>query len=161
MACPLLCSESCYSGPRLHVCVCMRVWFCLTQTERPRPLCCQSAPGAVPVVGPWSLFSYCFFFLFFSFFFKFGRLLAQFELEGGDLHGIQAEGGVVGQRRAGVHQGQWHGLEQLQVQVLEESRYAQLQRNRRQWCVFVIQKWRTLISWEAKEEHRTELPTWV
>lgn len=47
--------------------------------------------------------------------------LAQFELEGGYLHGIQADGGVIGQRRVRVHQGERHGLEQLQVQILEQS----------------------------------------
>lgn len=30
--------------------------------------------------------------------------LSQLELEGRDLHGIEGDGGVVGQRRAGVHQ---------------------------------------------------------
>lgn len=49
-----------------------------------------------------------------------GQILAQFELEGRDLHGIQADGRVVGQRHAGMHQGQGHGLEQLQVQILEK-----------------------------------------
>lgn len=52
----------------------------------------------------------------------------QLELEGGDLHGIQAYGRFIGQRRAGVHQSQGHRLEQLQVQILEQTRYIQLQR---------------------------------
>lgn len=47
--------------------------------------------------------------------------LAQFEFEGGDLHGIQVDGGVVSQGRARVHQGEGYGLEQLQVQILEDS----------------------------------------
>lgn len=55
-----------------------------------------------------------------------GQLLAQFELKGRDLHGVQADGGVIGQRRARVHESQRHGLQQLKVQVLEESRYFKL-----------------------------------
>lgn len=70
------------------------------------------------------------FFLFFYCLFGSRGALAQFELEGGDLHGIQADGGVVGQGCARVHQSQGHGLEQLHVQVPEQSRYAQLQRGR-------------------------------
>ena len=95
----------------------------LDKTERPTPLCCQSV----------SLRRACFLvqgvlWVFLLPLLSSRQLLAQFQLEGGDLHGIQADGGVVGQRRAGVHQGQGHGLEQLQVQVLEHSRYIQLQR---------------------------------
>lgn len=88
----------------------------LGKTERSRPLCCQSVADAGLVIGPRSLLGfYCLL--------ESRWLLAQFELKGGDLHGIQADGGVVGQRRAGVHQSERHGLEQLQVQVLEQSRY--------------------------------------
>lgn len=32
--------------------------------------------------------------------------LAQLELEGAELHGLQADSRVVGQRRAGVHEGE-------------------------------------------------------
>lgn len=87
----------------------------LDKTETPRPPSVASLWPALAwflVHGVWWVF-YC---LFLS-----GRLLAQFELEGGDLHGIQTDGGVVGQGRTGVHQSQGHGLEQLQVQVLEQS----------------------------------------
>lgn len=47
--------------------------------------------------------------------------LAQLEFEGRDLHGLQADGGVVGQRSARVHESQRHGLQQLDIEVLEES----------------------------------------
>lgn len=90
----------------------------LDKTERPRPLCHQWAWLLVQGVCQVFIASY------------FRWLLAQFELEGWDLHGIQADGGVVSQRRAGVHQGERHGLEQLQVQILEQSWYAQLQREK-------------------------------
>lgn len=53
-------------------------------------------------------------------------VLAQFEFEGGDLHGVQVDGGVVGQRGAGVHQSQSHGLEQLEVKVPKQLRHRQL-----------------------------------
>lgn len=55
------------------------------------------------------------------------RVLAQLELEGGHLHGLQADGGVVGQRWAGVHQSQGHGLQELHVHVLEQSRHTELE----------------------------------
>lgn len=56
-----------------------------------------------------------------------GRL-AQLELEGAELHGLQADGRVVGQRSAGVHEGERDGLQQLHLQVPEQPRHAQLQR---------------------------------
>lgn len=53
--------------------------------------------------------------------------LAQLELEGAELHGLQADGRVVGQRSAGVHEGERDGLQQLHVQVPKQARHAQLQ----------------------------------
>lgn len=102
----------------------------LTKQRDPRTPVCRSVAGVGLVLGPKSLMGFLLPFFFLFFFLKSGRLLAQFELEGGDLHGIQADGGVVGQGRAGVHQSQRNRLEQLQVQVPEESRYTQLQREK-------------------------------
>lgn len=59
-------------------------------------------------------------------FFYSGRILAQFDPVGGDLHGVQTDGGVVGQRRAGLHQSQRHRLEKVEIHVLEEIPNAQL-----------------------------------
>lgn len=67
--------------------------------------------------------------------------LAQLELEGAELHGLQADGRVVGQRGAGVHEGERDGLQQLHLQVPEEPRDAQLretQRDRHRLRFFVF-----------------------
>lgn len=113
--CPLLSGQLSYSRPllsQLH-----RLFLHDKTTEAPPPL----PPPAVH-----RLAAGCFFFSNASFWSK--RVLVQLELEGGDLHGIQAYGRFIGQRRAGVHQSQGHRLEQLQVQILEQARYTQLQR---------------------------------
>ncbi|TNN87817.1 hypothetical protein EYF80_001781 [Liparis tanakae] len=118
IACPLLCSQSRYSGtfPPSG-----GGYDPAGQTEGPRPpllpVCGRRGPAS------WSKESGGFFVASSSP----GGSLAQLELEGGDLHRIQADGGLVGQRRAGVHQRQGHGLQQLQVQVLEQARDTQLQ----------------------------------
>lgn len=126
VACPLLCSQPCYSG--LLFSELQSSWFCLTKQRDPDPIllpvCGRRWPGSF---GARSLVVFFFFFLLLS---SSRRSLTQLQLEGRDLHGIQADGGVVGQRRAGVHQRQGHGLQQLQVQVLEQSRYAQLHRGK-------------------------------